>query len=253
MKIIIASIKQFFAQEKKKMEGKSAQEMWEYFLDYYKWWAIAIVLVIVSIVYTVVAISSQKDIVLSGYLLESYTLMDQPEVFSSFSDYAQINTEECEAEFITNMSLNSDLGEASMAIQQRLVATVAAGQTDFIAAPLEVFTGLCYQTSDYFGDLRGILTPEQLEALDGRIFYIDDVYRQELAEATLNGIDTAIDFPDPLDPDAMENPIPVGIHVSGHEEFDSVYLLENDPIYLGIVGNAPNLQMTLLFLEYLLG
>lgn len=253
MKKIIARIKGFFAQEKQKMEGKSAQEIWEYFLDYYKWWAISIVLIIVSIVYTVVAISSQKEIVLSGYLLESYTTIDQIEVFPSFSDYAQINTEECETDFITNMSLNNQMGEANMTVQQRLIATVAAAQTDFIAAPLEVFTRLCYQSSDYFSDLRDILTPEQLEALEGRIFYVDDVYRQELAEATINSTEVTITFPDPLDPEAMEDPIPVGINVSGYEELDAMYVLEDEPVYLGIVGNAPNLQMALLFVEYLLG
>ncbi len=253
MKEIIAKIKAFFTSEKQKMEGKSAQEKWDYFMDYYKWWAIAIILVIISIVYTVVAINSQKDIVLSGYLLDSYTLEDPSAVFSSFSEYAQIDTEECAPEFTVNMSLSDDMADVASAVQQRIVATIAAKETDFISAPLETFSALSYQTSDYFGDLREYLTVEQLEVWKDRIFYIDAAQRQDIADSVRNNPDVPIVYPDPHDPESMEDPIPVGIDVAGFEELDALYLYCQEYVYLGIVSNAPHPQITVQFIEYLLG
>lgn len=216
---------------------KKAEFIW----DYYKVPILIALFLVVSVVVTVAAVSGSKEVVLSGYLFDSYYSTDQEEPFHEFPSYAKLDTDTVQAEFLTNLSLYGIYSETS----QQLFSTIAAGQTDFVASNPETFLRLSYDSYKYFFDLREVLSQEQLDRLTERIFYVDASMLDQLDSQS-----GTIILPDPHDPGAMIDPVPIGINIRGGRGVDELYL-GDDPVYLAIVSNAPHSEMTLTFLDFL--
>lgn len=208
--------------------------------DYYKWHILITAFVVISVIATAIALANEKEIVLSGYLFDSLYTTEQEEPFVDFPEYAKLNHETETADFFTNLTLYGMYAETS----QQFYSTSAAGHTDFAAAGPQTFLRLSYDSFKYFYDLREILTADQLAELSGRLFYVDASMLDQLdGEGT-------IQLPDHDKPEAMKDPVPIGINIRGGRGVDELYLGE-DPVFLAVLNNAPHLDMTLQFLEYL--
>lgn len=251
MKRILSSIHKFITTEKTKLAGLSFQQKMEYFWDYYKWYTIIVVALIVSIIYTAVTLSSQKEVILSGYFLDSIHIEEEGPVFASFEDYAQINTATFTTEFFTNLSINEDDPTSSLLVMQRLVASIAAGETDFIAVPIGRFTEFAYQSTPYFADLRKLFTDEQLEQYSDLIIYADKAVQDDLDVSYEMGETIAVEYPDPRIPETMTEPIPVAL-VLQSEELDMLYKTPDSLICFGFMENTSHFDTILLFIQYLL-
>lgn len=230
-----------FSREMEKLKDMPFQKKAEFIWDYYKWPILITVFLIISVIGTAISLSNEKEIVLSGFLVDSYYSTDQDEPFVQFPSYAQLNTDEVAVDFLTNITLYGIYTETA----QQLFSTIAAGQTDFVASAPETFLRLSYDSFKYFYDLREILTAQQLEQLSDRLFYVDASMLEQL-----NLQEGTIQLPDPDKPETMKDPVPIGINIRGGRGVDSLYLGEA-PVYLAIVNNAPHLDMTRSFLDYL--
>lgn len=230
----------FITREIHKIKDLKGAKKWQYIWDYYQWPIIITVFLVVSIIATAISLRNEKEIVLSGYLFDSYYSVDQDEPFVDFADAAELDKEKYAPEFLTNLTLYGMYAE----ISQQFYATVAAGQTDFAASNSQTFLRLSYDCFKYFCDLRDILTPQQLEQLSDRLFYVDAYMLDKL-----DGQGTIL-LPDHDKPETMKDPVPIGIDIRDGRGVDVLYL-GDEPVFMAILNNAPHLDMTLRFLDYL--
>ena len=101
-------------------------------------------------------------------------------------------------------------------------------------------------------DLRNVFTEVQISSLADKIYYIDGVLLQQYQnkESTI----AFEDFPDPQHPEAMIDPIPVGIDISiATEAFQKVYTLHGTRAVIGICSTSERPETAFSFLLFSLG
>ena len=234
--------------EWKKMRGQPFKVRLAYFWDYYKWHTLILLVIVAAVVYTVVTLSGQKDTVLSGILIGSRSPGQEPALLQEFGAAAGIDSQKQEVTMVTGFSLDDSQPSISLMTYQRIHAGIAAGDTDFITGNSDVIRQCGYDPSHMLTDLRECFSPEELAQMEGKLYYIDGSILQELREGTQE----ELVYPSALAPEEMEDPIPVGIDLRGCTEFLSTYYSEEQTVYLAIVSNAPNLEVALQFVDFLL-
>ena len=222
------------------MKDKPPKERWEYFWEYYKWYAISVLLAIAAIVYTVVTFANRKDEVLFGTLMNSPK--DDIQAVSYLDDFyaiAGIDPEEEQILLSTDVNFSDTAGrQAGLDPNQLLVAYVAAEQMDFVTGPDSVFWKCAYNTSNMLADLRDVVDAETLLEWEDRLYYIDREVFEQVRNAT--SADTMPELPDPRKPEAMADPVPVAIDISDCTTFAESYYSPGQTLYLGIAINAPH-------------
>ena len=134
---------------------------------------------------------------------------------------------------------------------QAMEAQVAAGYLDFIAGPQDSMRELAYR--EYFVDLSEVLTDEQYALYEPYFFYMDMGAIEEYQVAFDNGdYDATISIPDTMSPENMINPIPVFIDISKCSDLIESYGYDVGTVVLGVVASAPNPDVTLDFIDYLM-
>ena len=234
------------------MKEKSRKERWEYFLDYYKWHAIAVLLVIVLLIQGIVGAINRKEVVFSGILLNCKIEIKDEDFLNGFYDRAGINADKEEAAFYTGLTLTSGKTQNNTTALQRILAGVAVQETDFVAGNSEAFQVCAYTSIQIFADLRDALDEETLKQFEGRIYYIDGYIIEQLNAPP--GTEVIVDLsklPDPHKPETMKDPIPVGIDISDRKDFQTAYYLPETVLYLGIVSNTTRPALVLQFIDYL--
>ncbi len=230
------------------MKDKPKQERWQYFLDYYKWHALAVILVIVLLIEGVVMIATRKDTILSGMLVDGSESLTSETYLLDLEAYLQINPKKEQVRLQTGISLEAGLENNKIESFQQILAGITTKTTDFITAPENTFTMCAYNTSNMLADLRDHLDAETLSKLEGRLYYVD---RSLIEQARENALPTSTVYPSPYAPETMVDPVPVGINISDSEEFCNAYYVSNEDLYLGIAVNITRSEMVLKFLEYL--
>ena len=121
-----------------------------------------------------------------------------------------------------------------------------------IAADEDLF--LYYSYLGYTTDLRTVLSAQQLAALQPHLHYVDGKLLEQ-QENSEGGLSFAYgDCPDPKKPEAMTDPIPVGIDLSAATQaFRSSYTFSSDVPVLGLCVSSANPGIALSFLQYALG
>lgn len=228
--------------------------VFEYFYDYYKFEAfviIAILFFVGNLTYTKL---TSKEIVLSGALLNQYNILAEEQVSelgNAFLTEQGIDLDENKAEFNTSLrfahSGDSSFNDATI---QGLVAQCSGGTIDFITGDLEAMEIFAY--GDYFYDLREVLTEEELEIYEPYFLYIDRDYQRQVDEAlaTPEVIPTMVP-PDMQHPENMIDPAPILIDLRESDLLSDIYIDLVDVLCFGFTVNAPHLELTKDFLDYL--
>lgn len=228
--------------------------VFEYFWDYYKLEAFVILAVLYfigNLVYTKV---TEKDIVLSGTLLNQYNILADDltkELADEFLAEQGFDLDECKVELNTSLRYsNSNDSSSNDATIQGLVAQCSGGTMDFITGDLDSMTIFAY--GDYFYDLREVLTEDEIEQYKPYFLYVDLDYQRQIDEAlsTPEVIPTMI-RPDMRHPEEMVEPIPVLIDLRESNLLSDIYIDLVDVLCFGFTVNAPHLETTKEFLAYL--
>ena len=233
------------------IKDRPKEERWQYFLDYYKWHAVAILLAIVLLIQGVVSIVNRKEVVFSGILLNCVISVDDDDFLQGFYDYAGIDAKKQQAGFYTDITLTNKNNKNDINAFQRIMAGVATKDTDFVVGQPENFQLCAYNTSRIFMDLREFLDEDTLEKFSDRLYYIDGAVVQKLSVPVGELQDSDIIYPNPTKPETMEDPIPVGIDVSDRTDFQKAYYFPNTTLYLGVITNTPRQELTQQFIAYL--
>jgi hypothetical protein len=238
-------------QQHAEMKDKPRKERWEYFWDYYKWHTLVIILAVALLVQGVVSIVNKKDIVFSGILLNCTLRIDDEAFLNGFYEHADINSKKQQAAFYTDLTLTDKNTKTDITAFQRIMAGIATKDTDFVVGQKDNFRLCAYSTSRMFIDLRKFLDEDTLNKLSDRLYYIDGAVLEKLSVPVGQLQDKTITFPDPTKPEAMEDPIPVGIDISDRKDFQEAYYFSNTKLYLGVASNVPRPEITKAFINYL--
>lgn len=241
---------EYIKSEYKKVEEKTPKERWEYVWDYYKWPIVVTVLVIALLIQGVVGAVNQKEIVFSGFVLNSKIALDDDAFLQGFYDYAGIASDEQEAAFYSDITLQDGNAKGDTTAFQRIMAGIANKESEFIVGQETPFQLCAYSTGRILMDLRNFFDADTLAKFSDRLYYIDGAVLAIL-DAPVGEQVGPVEYPDPMKPEDMQDPIPVGIDISDREAFCSAYYLTEQTLYLGVIANTPRLELTLKFIEYL--
>lgn len=209
------------------------------FLNYYKVHIFIIMGILIFPIAMICANFTQKDTVFCAALVHCSEVSD--EATSAFQEnyiaHAGIDPNKHEVQINCNPS--------------QLMIRMAAAQVDVMVSGSERFAEEAALSTFY--DLRDIMTEEQLAKYEPYFYYADQTVldaRKELPES--DDLEKAYPaMPDPGKPEEMEQPIPIGLFVTDCTVLTEAYYFDNDNVAIGIVGNAPNIEKALEFIDYL--
>ena len=231
----------------------------EYIFGYYKWYILIAVFLVVFVVSYVNGYISNKDPVLSGFILNSKyhdTFSRENEVIQKLTEdflSTQEAVPEGEAIYIDySMQYNPDdyLAMSNQAVINQIAANASAGSLDFVFGDTPSVMKLAYM--EMFRDLRQVFTEEELERMAEYVLYIDmDVVKQREAALGEGGSVEDVSLPDPLDPKGMMEPVPVLIQLEPVDTVKQLYMDDVENYAVGFNGNGDNDHLTVAFIKYI--
>ncbi len=245
------TIKEYYRQAYKEMKGKPAKEKWEYFWEYFKWQFLIGLLVLAMLTQGVVSCATRKTNTFAGVFVTALYDANALGFLDDYYAYTDLDTKKQEALFYTNFLIKADNSSSDSNMLYNIAAKIFTKEIDFIAGQPEPFEIFAYHTSVLLGDLREHMDEETLSCYAGRIYYIDGAVRKQLETELGEERPKPEDFPDPKKPELMEDPIPVGIDISGLKMLDGRIYKPGAETYIGIVSNTQRPEKFMEFLNFL--
>ena len=214
-----------FRSEREKLKNANTKQKLQFFWDYYKWVVIVGLIVIAVVISFVYPAIESKDVVLSGICLNSYQSSFETSYDVLIQDFltAQgLDPDDCTMELTAGMIYdpdNQDAAEINYQSIQRIGAQITMGGLDVMI---------------------GNLGAMQAFADSGSFYELSEVLPQELMER----------YEPHLIPGVQGNWIL--IDVSGCDQLMENYPYLSEPLVLGIAVNAPNREMIVELIAYLL-
>lgn len=213
-------------QQRKVLESQGFKGRLEYFIHYYKWHVIigAIALIIGgSMIYEVI---TQKDIVMQTVFINAFPNVENDVFMDDFEKSIGINTKKEEASMISDIYINMDeyTYYDSQNIEKILVMC-AAGAVDVCVVDEKYMMHMA--EGGYYMDLSTVFTPEQMEEYKERLIWYD--------------------CPD----DNTEGEEAIALEITDASKIVSTQSYPNTKCYFTIIANAPNVDNSLAFLDYL--
>lgn len=239
-----------FRDLREKIKEQPLKKKISYIWYYYKWFILGSITLIAVIIGTIYGFVTRTENVLYGVAVNAVTVGDDIAFVDEFYEYAQIDTKEYDVLINDTLVITDEMNETTINSTQTIMVYMSAEQLDITVMDPECFYKLAY--NDIYMDLRTCLSEDELAALEGKLYYIDGAALAEINElAEANESTEVVKTPDPLKPEEMEDPIPVGIDISSCEKFMDVYYYEDGVAYLGITNNTNHIDMVKTFLTYI--
>ena len=243
-----------FKEERALIKGQPFKKRFEYFWEYYKWHVFAVACIAFFITSYVYNIVTAKEDMLTVALIDCNSDEASAEDYTNeLIDLMGLDPKE-QTVTLDNSFFLSSADTMSYSIAEVFYVKIAAGDIDVVLSPEDTFNR--YVQNDIFVDIRDFLSPEQIEFYQDSFYYVDyavieseDTYETDLVETEF--VDTA----NHRSPENMEKPIPVGIYVTGTEEFQSKYYFQraSQEVVFGIVGFVEDGTYALQFLDNMTG
>lgn len=240
------------AQRKEYFKNATAKQKWVYFWEYYKLPTIVIILIIVVASNFIYHKVTDPELILNGIFLNCNILETEMTVENlglEFLESQKMDTSDYTVNFNDGLYLTGDStfdyeGEQAIWVQS------SAGTVDFIISPIEHLIEFAYQ--EYYADLTTILSDEQVKKYEPYFLYLDGAVLEEMANAPADSPLDDMELPDPKKPEEMKDPIPVFINMAQCEKLTNIYGTSAESLAFCILINAPDLDLTIDFLDYLM-
>ena len=233
------------------IKDKNTKEKLAYFWHYYGFRTVLILCIVSLAIFFAVEVITQKEYAYTGIFFGSQKQESADRYMAEFAHREGIDTEEYELTVQSLLDIRLD-GQVTEELYQTIAtftALVETNMVDNIASETDLF--LYYSYLGYTADLRTQLTPEQLDALAPHLIYMDAAL---IAEQQNTGEAPTIDyknFPDPKDPDAMGDPVPVGIDLfAASDAFRSAYTFSSNSVAFGICSTTEKNEIAVDFIRY---
>lgn len=244
-----------FKEERAALKHGTPKQKFTYFMDYYKWPTIAVIAVIIFAGSLAYHILTQKETGFYATLVNGIEYGDTEGYKDSFVQYAGIDTDTYDVFFDTSLRItHGSMDQDTVTSVQKLMVYIAASEIDIVVSDADTITQYAY--SETFYDLREILTPEQIAKYEPYFFYADHVVTEEIDAAQSSAsYDYTADptYPDPKDPEAMRDPIPVGIFMDASEGIGGVYYFSSEEVVITVPLTTKNLDAAIDYIEFAIG
>lgn len=240
-----------FKEERAALKNASFKEKLSYFIEYYKWYVIVPLLVLLFGGWAIYDIATAKDVAFYSVMLNASEYVHASESKQEFAELINLDTEKYEIMWDSSIHIQgSGMDEISYTSLQKLVAYTAAAELDTMVSDASSFRK--YANSSTFYDMRELLTEEQIAKYEPYFYYVDWKVVEEI-EAANDALDDSYvpHYADPTKPEDMEEPIPVGVFVSDCTKLTDNYYYSEDDIVLGIYVNSTRPELAVTYLEYL--
>ncbi len=246
------TIRESIRQQHQTVKALSPKEKLAYFREYYALPTICILCVVIAVISFIISSAAKKEDAYFAIFFGASPQEGSAEFLESFAQQAQIDTDRSAITIQTSLDIRikDQISEETYAAMQYFVTTIAAQMVDSFAADKDVF--LYYGYMGYAIDLREQLTEAQLLQLGPYLHYIDG----EILRAQENSNEGLVfeygQWPDSQNPDAMADPIPVGIDIAAAtESFRSSYTFAGKQPMIGICPGSQHPDATLSFLTFI--
>ncbi len=230
------SLRDEIKQERLKLlEGKSTGYKIKYYVYYYKWYAIALIAVIILIGSVIHSIRTHKDPALGVAVVNGDYEADYESIERQFEEYIQVDDKH-EVQIDSDFYLSADgSGALDTQTEQKLFMTIATGQIDVLIAPESVFKR--FADVGYVADLSNVLSEDEIAA-------IDDIFIGHVADDSVAAVD---------DENTPRHEERSGINISELAliQKEGWYADANEPVYLGFVLDGNNDENAVTFYEFL--
>ena len=225
-----------------KLKDQPLSAKLKYIFTYY-WGAIALsVFALIFATSWIVGALTQKEVVLSGSIINSIALDSyQDNIAEEFLADQQLDSEEYTFDLLDDVLFNA----TDISAVEHIATRIYTGDLDFIVADLEAYTLL----SAYFADLETVLTKEQLEKYRPYFVYVE---RDALETLEQGDQGSGLVFPKYyLDDAELEDPIALGIRIPKTSCLFEAYAFPDEEIILGFTETNRHVPVTIAFLEFL--
>ena len=255
-----------FKEERAALKNASFKEKWQYFLDYYKWYAIGGGLTLLLLCIFIRDVVTAKDYALYGTFINSYAYEEDngsikgQALMDEMATRLGIDTNKYTVGIDNSLTIGGSsslditgmtANEVSYQSEQKLMVYIAAGDLDFMAADSTTF--LRYATNETFFDVRELLSPEQQERYEPYYYYVDmdEVTKANEAAQNLQADSYVGRAYDPLDPSTCIDPVPIAICINNSEKVKDAYHFREEIVPMGFVRNSSHVEEAVMFLDYL--
>lgn len=190
---------------------------------------------------------SQKDLALSGYLLNGFTNKSYVGDFKQeFMDHQQIDSDTYSFKLTADTSYSStEVSDTAVAVIESIVVQTYAGELDFLVVDLENYPLF----SAYYLELSAILSEEQMLKWQDSFLYVEKGALEQLTSGALDQIVLPTYY---SSTEGMKDPIPLGIRLPEDSRLFEAYTYLSKDVIFGITSSTQNPENTLAFLEYIM-
>lgn len=239
------------------LKGTTSNGGFTGFLKQYKWHVV--IWIIGLMIFANYAYHKLTDsvVLLNGIMLNTNYTEDENRAAELADEFAQIQNIDTNVYSITfDGSLTYIPGDDSdtsgnYESGQAILIQEEEEELDFITGPQDTMLDLAYNS--LFMDLTQFFSEEELALYEPYFLYVDQAVIEQLEEAFDKEEDiSSIVLPDPTKPEDMKSPAPVLLDMSQCEKLRNVYGDSTDTLFFGIIGNAPNRDLILEFIKYIM-
>jgi len=240
-----------FKEERAALKNGTLKQKLSYFFDYYKWYVVVGIIAIIFFSSLIHQMVTRKDIAFYALLLNaSYSSPEESESPDAFAAYAGIDTDEFDIVYDASIQIGTGTVEDFQA-SQALMVHITAADLDVMISDLGSLRNYAY-LGDFY-DLRDLLSAEQLDRYESSFYYIDKTVAEEIQTANedLNYEYEPV-YGDPLRPENMQDPIPVGILLPKDCSLLQDYIFPDTAPAVSVMINSKHPETALRFLDFLM-
>lgn len=240
-----------FREERELIKNRSFKGKLMYFWDYYKWHTVAIIVAVGVLISLLNSFLNKKIPVYNLIVINGVETNQLDYLKEELNENFSVDTSKEEISVETSVTIDeSTYDQTTTENVQRVQIYIAAGDVDAIVADSKMFRKYAYL--EVFSDLRNVVSEQMLSKYEGKIFYIDQavVNKQNEQYADLD-YETPITYPDPFNPDSMEEPIPVGICLYEMGCENNLFVVSDPTPIVGVVVNGEHADKDATFLNTL--
>ena len=246
--------------QREKIKDKPFKEKAAYYLEYYKYPALAVVVGGILLFTLIRSIVTSKSYCFNGMMVNSMAL-DSQTISSEFARIEEFDTDkyECFIDCDSLMSING-LSETDLATSTKFIAQIQTKDLD-----IATFDSTNFETEamgECMMDLSSVLSAEDLERFKDKLYYIDYAEIERLDRADDKIIDHTIKEVPTMEemqaniavhqhPENMEKPMLVGIIIDESPLVKNTYCYAGTIPVFGIIVNTQRVDSAINFLHFI--
>ena len=243
------TIRETIRAQQKSMKDKSFKEKLAFFWEYYALKTFALLVALAVLIAFIVSMLTQKAYIFTGYFFGADTQSSE-EFLEAFAQSENIDLKDYALTVQTGpyVRMDQQISTEIYDSMEAFTAMVAGESVSCFAGSPDLF--LYYAYLGYATDLRSILSETELRTLSPYLYYVDAQLIRQQEDSDGGYADAYWNRPDPTNPEAMEDPVPVGISLdAASADFQNCYHFTGESL-IGICESTAYPETAKAFLRY---